>query len=74
MLVLAVFLTPFTSIGDGLVARMAHRNGFNYGGMRLWGSFGFAVSAAVCGATWQSLGNKTMCLSPPRRSLGGGAS
>ena len=62
MLVFAMLLTPFTSVADGLVARMAHRNGLNYGGMRLWGSFGFAVSAVVCGAVWQTLGFKTMFL------------
>ena len=62
MLAFALFSSPFTSIGDGLVARMAHRNGLNYGAMRLWGSFGFAVSASLCGLLWQELGFKTMFL------------
>jgi MFS transporter, PPP family, 3-phenylpropionic acid transporter len=62
MLSLAVFSAPFSSVADGLVARMAHRNGFNYGGMRLWGSLGFAVSATVCGLVWDELGFRTMFL------------
>lgn len=62
MLSLAIFSTPFTSIGDGLVARMAHRNRLNYGGMRLWGSFGFAVSALGCGVLWEALGYRRMFL------------
>jgi MFS family permease len=62
MLSVAVFTTPFSSVGDGLVARMAHRNGFNYGAMRLWGSFGFAVTALACGLVWDRLGFKTMYL------------
>lgn len=62
MLLVAVFTTPFSSLGDGLVARMAHRNGFNYGAMRLWGSFGFAVTALACGFVWERLGFKTMYL------------
>ena len=62
MLSVAIFTTPFSSLGDGLVARMAHRNGFNYGAMRLWGSFGFAITALACGLVWDRLGFKTMYL------------
>jgi MFS transporter, PPP family, 3-phenylpropionic acid transporter len=62
MVLLALFSTPFSSVGEGLIARMAHRNGFNYGAMRLWGSFGFAVTALICGFVWDRLGFKTMFL------------
>ncbi len=62
MVSLAVFTTPFSSVGEGLVARMAHRNGYNYGAMRLWGSLGFAVTAMVCGLVWDRLGFRTMYL------------
>ena len=62
MVLLALFSTPFSSVGEGLIARMAHRNGFNYGAMRLWGSFGFAVTALICGFVWDRLGFKTMYL------------
>ncbi len=62
MIALALFTAPFQSIADGLVARMALRNQLNYGAMRLWGSVGFAVSAAACGALWQKLGAGSMFL------------
>jgi PPP family 3-phenylpropionic acid transporter len=39
---------------------MAQRHHLNYGGMRLWGSFGFAVSAVVFGALWQVFGFEPM--------------
>jgi PPP family 3-phenylpropionic acid transporter len=57
---LAVFSTPSISIADGLIARMAQRNRLNFGGMRLWGSLGFAISALGCGALWQAFGFETM--------------
>jgi PPP family 3-phenylpropionic acid transporter len=50
---MAIISCPVMSIGDSLIARMASRNGLNYGGMRLWGSAGFAVSAAAFGVVWQ---------------------
>ncbi len=50
---LALLNSPVMSIADGLIARMAKRENLNYGGMRLWGSFGFATSALVFGAIWQ---------------------
>jgi PPP family 3-phenylpropionic acid transporter len=62
MLCLAIFSNPLSSISEGLIARMAHRNRLNYGGMRLWGSLGWAVSALGCGALWQVLGLKMMFL------------
>jgi PPP family 3-phenylpropionic acid transporter len=50
---MAIISCPVMSFGDSLIARMATRNGLNYGGMRLWGSAGFAVSAAAFGTIWQ---------------------
>jgi PPP family 3-phenylpropionic acid transporter len=50
---MAIISCPVMSFGDSLIARMATNNGLNYGGMRLWGSIGFAVSAAVFGTVWQ---------------------
>ncbi|MFN2152535.1 MAG: MFS transporter, partial [Anaerolineales bacterium] len=43
LLPLAVLNSPVMAIADGLIARMAKRENLNYGGMRLWGSFGFAT-------------------------------
>jgi PPP family 3-phenylpropionic acid transporter len=56
VLLMAFFMSPVMSIADSLVARMARRHGLNYGGMRLWGSVGYATSALVFGALWQRLG------------------
>ncbi len=43
-------------IADSLVARMAARRGLSYGKMRLWGSFSWALVAALGGALWQEAG------------------
>jgi len=53
LVLLAIFFSPVMSIADSLIANMATHHGMNYGGMRLWGSIGFAVSATVCGMVWQ---------------------
>ena len=60
MLFSAIFSSPTMSVADSLIARMAQRSKLNYGGMRLWGSFGFAVSAVAFGAIWQVFGFKPM--------------
>lgn len=57
---LAVVSSPIMSIADGLIARMAQRHQLNYGGMRLWGSFGYAVSSLIFGGIWQAVGFKAM--------------
>jgi PPP family 3-phenylpropionic acid transporter len=62
ILPLAAFSSPVSSIADSLIARMAQRDHLNYGGMRLWGSFGFAASALAFGAILQRLGFKPMFL------------
>lgn len=56
VVLLSIFFTPILPIGDSVVARMAARNGLDYGSMRLWGSFGFASLAVICGALWQRMG------------------
>ena len=60
MLFSAILSSPKMSIADSLIARMAQRNKLNYGGMRLWGSLGFALSALAFGAIWQVFGFKPM--------------
>ncbi len=62
MLLMAIISSPVMSLTDSLIARMAHRNHLNYGGMRLWGSVGFATSALIFGALWQRLGFEPMFL------------
>jgi PPP family 3-phenylpropionic acid transporter len=56
MLVFAIVRSPVLPLADGLIARMARRNHLNYGGMRLWGSIGFATAAVIGGAIWQRIG------------------
>lgn len=56
MALLSLFLSPIVPIADSLIARMSVRYRINYGSMRLWGSFGFAVMAISCGALWQQVG------------------
>jgi len=60
MFLSAVFSSPLMSLGDSLIARMAKRENISYGGMRLWGSFGFAVSALGFGIIWQIFGYEPM--------------
>jgi|WetSurMetagenome_2_1015567.scaffolds.fasta_scaffold36571_3 MFS transporter, PPP family, 3-phenylpropionic acid transporter len=60
MFFLAIFSSPVMSLGEGLIARMAQRNKLNYGAMRLWGSFGYALSSLGFGVLWQILGFKVM--------------
>jgi PPP family 3-phenylpropionic acid transporter len=56
MLIFAIVRSPVLPLADGLIARMASRNRLNYGGMRLWGSVGFAMAAIIGGAIWQRVG------------------
>lgn len=62
MFLIALFNSPVMSIADSLIARMAQREKINYGGMRLWGSLGFAISSLAFGALWQAFGFKPMFL------------
>lgn len=60
MALLAIFRSPTSPIGDGLVAEMAAEHRLSYGAMRLWGSLGFAVVSVSCGLAWQQLGYAPM--------------
>ena len=60
MVAFAIFYSPIVPLADTSIVGMAARNGLNYGGMRLWGSLGFAVSAALSGAAWQLAGYRMM--------------
>lgn len=60
MLLMAIVNSPIMSVADSLIARMAQRHDLNFGGMRLWGSMGFATSALIFGALWQRLGFRPM--------------
>ena len=53
LFMMAVTFGPVMSIADGLIVNMAKRRALNYGGMRLWGSFGFAASSVVFGWLYQ---------------------
>ncbi|MEO7913186.1 MAG: MFS transporter, partial [Roseiflexaceae bacterium] len=60
MALLALVRSPIGPVADSLVARMAVRHRLNFGGMRLWGSLGFALVAIASGALWQNLGYSFM--------------
>ena len=60
MLLMSFVRSPIAGIGDGLVARMAVKNGVNFGSMRLFGSLGFATVASGCGYLWQEYGYQPM--------------
>lgn len=59
MLVMAIF-NSISSIAESLTARMAKSYNLNYGAMRLWGSFAFAVSSLAFGAIWEKFGFEPM--------------
>ena len=60
MVLLALARSPIAPVADSLVARMAARHRLNFGGMRLWGSLGFALVAIASGALWQRAGYSFM--------------
>ncbi len=47
-------------IADALAARMAVRYRIDYGKLRVWGSFGFAVISLAAGAWWAQAGYEMM--------------
>jgi PPP family 3-phenylpropionic acid transporter len=61
-LLLAIVMSPTMSLSDSLIARMSLHHHLNYGTMRLYGSFGFALTAIVGGALWEQTGFKAMFL------------
>lgn len=56
MALMALVRSPIGPVADSLVARMSARHRLNFGGMRLWGSLGFALVAIISGALWQAVG------------------
>ena len=52
--------SPSLPIADGLIARMAMRHNLNFGGMRLWGSLGFAAVSIISGLIWERTGYSLM--------------
>jgi MFS transporter, PPP family, 3-phenylpropionic acid transporter len=60
MALLAACYSPIVPLADTSIVGMAARQGLNYGGMRLYGSLGFALSAALFGAVWQYAGYRAM--------------
>lgn len=65
MLALAVATSPVMALAESLVSRMAQRQGVHFGGLRLWGSFGYAVSALGFGALWGWTGYAPMFVVGP---------
>ncbi len=51
-----VTMSPIIPLADSLIVRMSLRNKLNYGSMRLWGSFGFAMASAIGGVLWGIFG------------------
>ncbi len=60
VLLQAIFTSPVMALSDSLIARMAQRHDLDYGGMRLWGSFAFAVASVAFGACWSVFGYQPM--------------
>ncbi len=56
----ATIRSPMIPIADSIIVRMATNNGLNYGGMRMWGSLGFAVMAIMGGILWGNYGYTPM--------------
>jgi MFS family permease len=55
-ILLATFTPPISPIRDAVAARMATKYGLSFARWRMWGSFGFAVTALVMGVVWQAIG------------------
>jgi PPP family 3-phenylpropionic acid transporter len=47
---------PLVPLGNCLIARMTTRYQLDFGKLRLWGSVGFALVSAACGALWEEVG------------------
>ena len=60
MLLVALFRSPVAPLGDSLLARMAFRYSVDYGKMRLWGSFTFAIISILFGVVWEIIGFSSM--------------
>lgn len=47
---LAAFQSAWSPIGDSVALEIVHREGYEYGRLRLWGSIGFALASLATGA------------------------
>jgi MFS transporter, PPP family, 3-phenylpropionic acid transporter len=56
------FRSPIISLADSLIAPMAVRHQLDFGSMRMWGSFIFALTASILGLLWQQTGYGVMFL------------
>jgi PPP family 3-phenylpropionic acid transporter len=63
VLVMAFFSVTYSAVvplADTSIVRMSVRHDLNYGGLRLWGSLGYAISATASGVLWQHTGYRPM--------------
>jgi MFS family permease len=58
--IISLFRSPTMPLSDSLVAGMAARHGLSFGRMRMWGSFGFALTAIIGGYLWLKVGYTPM--------------
>lgn len=58
--IISLFRSPTMPLSDSLVAGMAARHGLSFGRMRMWGSFGFALTAIIGGYVWLKVGYTPM--------------
>ena len=56
VLLMAVINSPIMPLAESMIARAAQRDHLNYGSMRLWGSYGYALSALIFGLMWDEYG------------------
>ncbi|WP_407272570.1 MFS transporter [Radiobacillus sp. PE A8.2] len=50
------FSSPVGALGDSLAQRRAHDLNISFGGIRMWGSAGFAISSLLAGALFSVIG------------------
>ncbi|MTW88136.1 MFS transporter [Virgibacillus dakarensis] len=56
------FTTPIGALGDSLAQRRADDLNVNFGGIRMWGSIGFATSSLIVGKVLSTVGVQYMIL------------
>ncbi|WP_106494694.1 MFS transporter [Lentibacillus sp. Marseille-P4043] len=54
------FTSPIGALGDSLAQRRADDLNVNFGGIRMWGSIGFAISSLIVGKVLSSIGVQYM--------------
>ncbi len=55
-IIMAAITPPISPIRDAIAVRMATKYGLSFARWRMWGSFGFAVTALIMGVVWQWIG------------------